>query len=701
VTDLIAPQHRIVASVLPAASTSQVHARLADSRTAELDRLAITTLRFLAADGVQAANSGHPGLPLGASPIAWILWSRHLRHDPADPAWPDRDRFVLSAGHGSMLLYALLHVFGYDMPVEELRRFRRLGSRTPGHPEFGHTAGVETTTGPLGQGLANAVGMALAERMLAARCNTDRHTVVNHRTWVLAGDGDLMEGISHEAASLAGRLQLGKLTVIFDDNDTTIDGPASQSCADDAMARFAAYGWRVLSVDDGNNVPALDRAFATARTHEDRPTFIRVKTTIGWGAPGVEGTSKAHGSPLGVAASTAMRDRFDWPDMQFHVPVAVAATAAAAAGQGATSRAQWAATHAEWQTDHAQLSADFPLDATPEPSDLSDLARLAEETTGDGKTATRKASGAALTVLAEAYPGLIGGSADLAGSTNTAISGGDVVPGDYSGRTIHFGIREHAMAAVLNGIALHGGLRPFGSTFLVFSDYLRPALRLSALMKQPVIYAFTHDSVYVGEDGPTHQPIEQLESLRLIPGLTVLRPADAAETALAWELAAANLEGPTALVLSRQDLPILGGAGLDEIRRHGARAIQRRPDGCDVVLAASGSEVALALDAAGLLARQRVRADIVSVVWRERFDEALLAGHYELPDVPVVWIEAGVRTGWRAVAGPRDTVIGIERFGASGRGQDVAEHVGLSPAAVADAALATLRRVSVASERDA
>ena len=660
--------------------------------TAEVDELAVNTLRFLAAEGVEAANSGHPGLPLGTSPIAWTLWSRYLRHDPADPHWPDRDRFVLSAGHGSMLLYALLHVFGYDMPVDELQRFRQLGSRTPGHPEFSHTPGVETTTGPLGQGLANAVGMALAERMLAARCNTEDHTVVDHRTWVLAGDGDLMEGISHEAASLAGRLQLGRLTVVFDDNDITIDGPAGQSCADDAEARFAAYGWHVLAVEDGNDIAALDRAFATASESEDRPTFSRVRTTIGYGAPCVEGTSKAHGSPLGSETLTAMRKRLGWQEAPFQVPVAVAATAAAVGVKGAALHADWADTHARWQAEHAQLSADFPLDAIPEPDDLSVLTPLSDGAIAGGKTATRKASGAALNALAPVYPGLIGGSADLAGSTNTAIPGGDVGPGDYAGRTIHFGIREHGMAAVMNGISLHGGLRPFGSTFLVFADYLRPALRLSALMKRPVVYVFTHDSVHVGEDGPTHQPIEQLESLRLIPGLTVLRPADASETALAWELAVSNVGGPTALVLSRQDLPALGGSGLDEIRDHGARVVRAQPDRTDVVLAASGSEVALALDAAEVLAQSGVTATVVSVMWRERLDDAIRNGAHRLPDVPVVWIEAGVPIGWRALAGPRDTVIGIQRFGESGPGPDVAAYLGLTPAAVVDAALSCIAR---------
>ncbi|GAY15123.1 transketolase [Mycobacterium sp. shizuoka-1] len=667
-------------------TSSTVPTREGEDRTSELDVLAINTLRFLSADGVQAANSGHPGLPLGAAGIAWTLWSRHLRHDPADPHWPDRDRFVLSAGHGSMLLYALLHLFGYDLPVSELRRFRQLGSKTPGHPEYGQTPGVETTTGPLGQGLANAVGLALAERMLAQRCNTGEHTVVDHRVWVLAGDGCLMEGISHEAASLAGRLGLGKLAVIFDDNDITIDGPAHRSCADDVEARFAAYGWHVLRVDDGNDVPALDRALRRARDHEDRPTFIRVKTTIGDGAPGVEGTSKAHGSPLGTQTLAAMRARLDWPDAEFHVPESVSDTATAAAAQGAAARAVWEHSHADWAARNPGLAQHFPLDRVPEPATLDVLTEL-ESQVADSTMATRKASGAALTALAEVYPGLIGGSADLAASTNTAIPGGDVGPGDYAGRTIHFGIREHAMAAVMNGIALHGGLRPFGSTFLVFADYLRPALRLSALMRLPVIYLFTHDSVHVGEDGPTHQPIEQLESLRLIPGLTVLRPADAAETALAWELAAANLDGPTALVLSRQDLPALGSAGLDDARARGARAV-RTPERADIVLAASGSEVALARQAADLLAHRGVAAAVTSVMCREWLEAD--RDTRGLPDVPAVWIEAGVPTGWRALAGPRDTVVGIDRFGESGPGAQVAEHLGLSAAAVADAALRVL-----------
>ncbi|OLT05853.1 transketolase [Pseudonocardia sp. CNS-004] len=652
-----------------------------------VDDLAVHTLRFLAADAVEAANSGHPGLPLGAAPAAWVLWSRHLRHDPTDPGWPDRDRFVLSAGHGSALLYALLHITGYDLPIDELRRFRTLGSRTPGHPEHGVTPGVETTTGPLGQGLANAVGMALAERMLAARCNTGGHRIVDHRTWALVGDGCLMEGISHEAASLAGRLRLGKLTVVFDDNDVTIDGPAHRSCTDDVEARFRAYGWRTLRVDEGTDLDALDQAYAEAACDDEHPTFIAVRTTIGHGAPEVAGTPKAHGSPLGDAALAAMRRRFSWPSEPFHVPADVHAAVAERRRRWAAERAAWERAHARWRAEHPGPAAEFPLDRIPAPPHV---APPADRPVAGGAISTRKASAAALQALAAAYPALVGGSADLASSTGTAIPGGDVAAGEFGGRTVHFGIREHGMAAALNGIALHGGLRPFGSTFLVFSDYLRPALRLSALMRLPVVYVFTHDSVHVGEDGPTHQPVEHVESLRLIPGLTVLRPADAAEAALAWELAAADLHGPTALVLSRQDLPVLGDAGLDDARRNGARTVAEPQRAVDVVLAAGGSEVGLALDAAALLAGRGVGARVVSVMWRERFEEALRAGTYHLPDVPAVWIEAGVPTGWRAIAGPHDAVVGIDRFGESGRGPDVAAHLGLSAEAVARVAVQVL-----------
>lgn len=658
----------------------------------EVDDIAADTLRFLAVDAIEEAGSGHPGLPLGAAVPAWVLWSRHLRHDPTDPGWPDRDRFVLSAGHGSMLLYALLHVTGYDLDVADLRRFRQLGSRTPGHPEYGVTPGIETTTGPLGQGMATAVGMALAERMLAQRCNTPEHLVVDHRTWALVGDGCLMEGVSHEAASLAGRLGLDRLTVLFDDNDVTIDGPARRSCADDVEMRFRSYGWHTLRVEDGADAEELDHAYAAARVETDRPTFIAVRTTIGQGAPGVEGTSAAHGSPIGPEAAEAMRARTGWPATPFHVPDEVLVTVRERQECWAASRREWDAVHDSWRSAHPDRAASFPLRGVPAPTDPAPLRALADRAAPGGRVATRRASARALQAVAATCPGLVGGSADLASSTGTALPGGDVGAGSFAGRTVAFGVREHGMAAALNGIALHGGLRPFGSTFLVFADYLRPALRLSALMGLPVVYVFTHDSVHVGEDGPTHQPIEQLESLRLIPGLTVLRPADTAETALAWEIAASATDRPTALVLSRQDLPELGSEGLEQAREHGFRRFGPDPAQADVVLAASGSEVGLVEKAAELLRARGAAATVLSVPWREQFHRALRTGAVPAPEVPVVWVEAGVGTGWRAIARPGDVVLGIDRFGHSGAGGDVAAHMGLSARAVAASAFRAIGR---------
>ncbi|MCX9193809.1 transketolase [Carbonactinospora thermoautotrophica] len=655
----------------------------------DIDARAIATIRLLAADAVQEARSGHPGLPMGAAAPAWVIWSRFLRHDPTEPGWPDRDRFVLSAGHGSMLLYALLHLFGYDLPLDELRRFRQWGSKTPGHPEYGHTPGVETTTGPLGQGLANAVGMALAERMLAARCNTDDHTVVNHRTWVLAGDGDLMEGISHEAASLAGHLELGRLIVVFDDNNITIDGPASQSCRDDVLGRFAAYGWQTLRVEDGNDVAALEAALAEAVADETRPSLIAVRTTIGYGAPRLAGTSAVHGAPLGEEELAATRARFGWPDERFHVPHDVAEHCRQLAARGRAARLSWEEDRARWADAHPELAAewDTAVSAKP-PASLKDVLPLFEPGT---KMATRKASGAVLAAVGPAYPALVGGSADLASSTNTTIPGvGDVGPGAYEGRTLHFGIREHAMGAMLNGIALHGGLRPYGSTFLVFSDYMRPAVRLAALMRLPVVFIFTHDSIAVGEDGPTHQPVEHVESLRLIPDLAVLRPADANETAACWQLALERCDGPTVLVLTRQDLPVLEPVSASVISDHGARIVRDTPGDPDVVLVATGSEVSLALAAAAELEGQGVAAQVVSVPWRERFEEALRADSRLLPDCPAVWVEAGVPHGWQALARPGDQVIGLRRFGASAPGPVVYAELGFTVSAVVEAALTSI-----------
>jgi transketolase len=644
----------------------------------DVDGRAVATLRVLAAEAVQAARSGHPGLPLGAAPAAWAIFSRFLRHDPSAPQWPDRDRFVLSAGHGSALLYALLHLTGYDLPLDELRRFRQYGSRTPGHPEYGHTPGVETTTGPLGQGIANAVGMALAERMLAARCNTDDQ-VVDHRIWVLAGDGDLMEGISHEAASLAGHLGLGRLVVVFDDNDITIDGPASQSCSDDALARFAAYGWQTLRVEDGEDLDAITAALQEAADDTGRPSLVAVRTVIGWGSS-VAGTSKAHGAPLGDAGVAAFKARLGWPDEPFHIPADVAAHCAELAERGRAARLDWEQRRGPvwdaWVADGVAQQIELP--------------RFEPGTS----VATRIASAAALQEVAAACPAVIGGSADLAGSTGTALPDYGVVDRtDYSGRTVHFGIREHAMAAALNGIAAHGGLRPFGSTFLVFADYLRPALRLSALMGLPVIYVLTHDSVAVGEDGPTHQPVEHVESLRIIPGLAVLRPADAHETAACWGLAMARTDGPTALVLTRQGLPVLDPVEAAELADRGARTVREPDTRPDVVLVATGSEVGLALAAADQLAGSQTAVRVVSVPWREQAVRSGALRDLVPADVPAVWLEVGSAVGWQALARPGDQVLGLDRFGASGPGAQVYAELGFTPQRVADVALQTLRDV--------
>jgi len=635
---------------------------------ADTDRLAIDTIRFLAADMVQAANSGHPGMPMGAAPMAWTLWSRHLKHDPADPDWADRDRFVLSAGHGSALLYGLLHLFGYDLPMSELRAFRQLGSRTPGHPEVGHTPGVETTTGPLGQGLAMAVGLALAERMTAARYPE----ITDHHTFAIVGDGCLMEGVSHEAASLAGHLGLGRLIVLWDDNAITIDGGTELSTSDDQVARFTSYGWHTLEVPDGTDVDAIDAALTAAKA-DPRPSFVAVRTVIGHGAPGVEGTSKAHGSPLGEETLAAAKERAGWTFPTFTVPQPVRARCAALAEAGAVRRTAWLDAFDLFTVGAPDRAAAF-LRAR-ERRLPRELRRTLTALPAARSRATRQSSHDCLVALSALLPELVGGSADLAGSTGTATGEALVTRADFTGSTIAFGVREFAMAAVLNGLALHGGFRPWGSTFLVFSDYLRPALRLAALMRQPVIYILTHDSVAVGEDGPTHQPVEHVESLRLIPGLQVLRPADEAETVEAWRLAIERVDGPTALILTRQSVPALDPTAM--VRDETAPSdVDSEPSRCgssvDVEIVATGSEVALAVDAAARLAEQGISARIVSAMNRTNYR----------PDrsVPRVSIEAGVTSGWRGLV---DLAIGVDDFGASGRGDSVLAHVGLTADSVA------------------
>ncbi len=658
----------------------------------ELDRLAVTTIRTLAMDAVERANSGHPGTPMALAPVAYVLFSRLLRHDPADPAWPDRDRFVLSCGHASMLLYSVLHLSGYDLPLAELERFRQWGSRTPGHPEVGEVPGVEMTTGPLGQGVATSVGLALAEAQLAAAFNTAEHAVVDHRTWVLCSDGDLMEGVSAEAASLAGHLGLGKLVWIWDDNRITIEGATTLAFSEDVPARFTACGWRVLEVADANDLEALAAAFTAAAASDGRPTLVRVRSHIAWGAPTKQDTADAHGAPLGADEVKGAKRAYGWPeDASFRVPPEVLARCREAAARGADVRRRWLATRTAWAAAEPEAAAELERRLARRLPPGWEAALPAFE---DGaKVATRAASGTVLNALAARLPELVGGSADLAPSTKTLIKGArDLSAAEPGGRNLHFGIREHAMGAVLNGLALHGGLRPYGATFLVFADYMRPAIRLAALMAQPVVYVFTHDSVWVGEDGPTHQPVEQLVSLRAIPGLTVLRPADANETAAAWRVALERTTGPTALCLSRQGLPALAGA-----REHAGEGVARGAyllapaagGAPQVVLVGTGSEVVLVLAAQRALTERGIASAVVSMPCRELFmaQPAAERGRVLPPGVPRLAVEAGVTLGWREVVGDRGAVIGIDRFGASAPGAEVARRLGLTVEAVVAKAL--------------
>jgi transketolase len=649
----------------------------------ELDRLCVDTIRVLGMDAVQKARSGHPGLPMAMAPVAYLLYTRFLRHDPADPEWPDRDRFVLSAGHGSMLLYSILHLAGYDLSLGELQRFRQWGSRTPGHPEriLGHvlTPGVETTTGPLGQGFANGIGMAMAERFLRERYGAE---VMDHRVFAICSDGDLMEGVSAEAASLAGHLGLGRLVYLYDDNGITIDGDTSLSFAtEDVAARFRAYGWHTSTVDDANDLNSLDAAITEAIAEEQRPSLIRVRSIIGYPAPTKQGTSAAHGAPLGDDEVRATKLALDWdPDAHFLVPEPVRAAFAAARSRGERSRLKWSERFAQWAQTYPDLATEWSRawEGRPEPGLAPALPVF--DPAERPKLATRAAGGQAMAAFAAYLPTMIGGSADLVESTKTELPGRGAFTRRGSGSNVHWGVREHAMGAAVNGLALHGGIvKPYGSTFLVFSDYMRPAVRLSALMRLPVVWVFTHDSVAVGEDGPTHQPIEHYAALRAIPGLTVIRPADANETAAAWRVAIEEVDGPVCLLLTRQDLPVLapdlvsGG-----VARGGyvlSDAAGRQPD---AVLVATGSEVAVALDAQALLAQDDVAVRVVSMPSWELFEAQ--NEHYRHavlpPDVPTVSLEAGVSQGWSRWA---DAAVSIERFGASAPGAEVLAQLGITP----------------------
>ncbi|WP_245860488.1 transketolase [Candidatus Chloroploca asiatica] len=659
---------------------------------AELDRLCATAIRALAIDGVQQANSGHPGLPLGMADAAYILWTRFLKHNPEDPTWVDRDRFVLSAGHGSMLLYALLHLTGYDLSLDELRNFRQWGTRTPGHPEYHDTPGVETTTGPLGQGLATAVGLALAERWLAEQFNRPGLPLVDHATYVLCSDGDLMEGVSHEAASLAGHLRLGKLIVLYDANKISLDGDLDLSFSEDVRLRFEAYGWQVLEVD-GHHMGEIAQALAEAKEETGRPSLLIVETQIGFGSPNKAGTHKAHGEPLGVDEVRLTKLQLGWPtEPAFFVPEQVYEHMQLAVEVGLTRQREWEAMVARYKTGHPELYARWEqMQARALPAVWEEVLPHFAPTEKAG--GTRVAAGKTLNALAEVIPSIMGGSADLHSSNNTLLAGSPPLSGaSFAGRNIYFGVREHAMGAALNGMALHGGFIPYGGTFLVFSDYMRPAIRLAALMGLQVIYVFTHDSVGLGEDGPTHQPVEHVMSLRLIPNLHVYRPGDANEAAQAWRAALERRTGPTAIILSRQNVPTLdrsnGLAPADRTLR-GAYVLRDTPE-AKVILLASGSELPLAVQAADLLAERGLPARVVSMPCWEAFEAQPESYRHEVlpPQMRArVAMEAGRTMGWERYVGSEGVVIGVDRFGASAPYPEIFTRLGLTAEAMCEAAL--------------
>ncbi len=659
-----------------------------------LENLAVNTIRVLSFECVQRANSGHPGLPMGCADLAYTLFTNSLKFDPKDPDWPDRDRFVLSAGHGSMLMYSMLHLCGYDVPLEELKNFRQWGSMTPGHPEYGDTPGVETTTGPLGQGTANAVGLALAESLLAARFNTAEHTLVDHFTYALVSDGDLMEGISHEAASLAGHLGLGKLVYLFDSNAITIEGGTDLASSENTAGRFENYGWHVQKID-GHDRQAIAEALEAARGETARPSIIIATTTIGFGSPNKAGTSGVHGSPLGDEECQLTREALGWDYPECSVPDEVRPLFLEPGSRGAEKHSAWNEMLEDYREKNPARAADWDrMQAGEMPAGLREKLPVFESS--EGSIATRSASGKVINAIAEVIPELIGGSADLAPSNNTMVSGQDSIQGSkMDGRNMHFGIREHAMGAMMNGMVLHGGIRPYGGTFLVFSDYMRPSVRLAALMKQPVVYIWTHDSIFLGEDGPTHQPVEHLAALRAIPNLRVFRPADANETAMAWALSLEHRNGPSAILLSRQGLPIYDETVIGKGSEKGGYVIEREEGdaGPTVILLASGSEVATAREAAALLKEQGVEVRVVSMPCWEVFEEQ--DADYRESVLPRsvtarVAVEAGCSFGWDRYVGADGTVVCLDRFGASAPIKDLAENFGFTAENVAAKASALL-----------
>ena len=664
-------------------------------RDAAAARDMANAIRALSMDAVQAANSGHPGMPMGMAEIAVALWGGgHLRHNPRNPAWADRDRFVLSNGHGSMLLYSLLHLTGYDMPIEELKRFRQMHSKTPGHPEFGCAAGIETTTGPLGQGLANAVGMALAERVLAAEFNRPWFEIVNHHTYAFVGDGCLMEGISHEACSLAGTLGLGKLIVFYDDNGISIDGHVEGWFTDDTPKRFEAYGWHVVRSVDGHDVAAVDAAIREAKGVADRPTLICCKTVIGKGSPNKAGSHDSHGAPLGDKEITATREAIGWSHPPFVIPETVYA-AWDAKKQGATGESAWNEKFAKYAEKYPELAAEFTrrMAGKLPTTWAADAKALIAKVDEKGETiATRKASQNSIELLGKLLPEFVGGSADLAGSNLTLWSGSRAVGKADGGNYVHYGVREFGMAAIMNGLALHGGVMPYGGTFLVFSDYARNALRVAALMKIRSIFVFTHDSIGLGEDGPTHQPVEHVASLRLMPNMDVWRPGDSVETMVAWVAAIERADGPTSLVLSRQNLPYVkrDAATLDAVRRGGY--VISDAAGAKAVIIATGSEVGLALATQKKLAEEGIAVRVVSMPSAEAFErqDAAYRASVLPKGLPRVAVEAGVSDYWRKYVGLEGAVVGIDRFGESAPAGELFKHFGFTPENVAKAVKSVL-----------
>ena len=664
----------------------------------DLDDLAVATIRTLAIDGVQKANSGHPGMPLGSAPMAHVLWTRHLKFDPQHPHWPDRDRFVLSAGHGSMLLYALLHLSGYGLTIEELEDFRQLGSRTPGHPEVHVTPGVEVTTGPLGAGVSNGVGLAIAEAFLGATFNRPGFDLVDHRTYAIVGDGDLMEGVAAEAASLAGHLKLGKLIYLYDDNKISIEGCTDLAFTEDVGMRFQAYGWQVITVDDGNDLKAIDLALDMACADKTRPSLVMVHTIIGCGSPHKAGSAEAHGSPLGVDECALTKEAYGWPpDLLFAVPDRVREQYAAVGTAGRALRARWDELFGRYEQEYPEPAKQWK-DALAGTLPDGFAEKLPVFAAGEN-VATRSASGKALNAVAPLLPTLLGGSADLAPSNNTYLVGmGDFEPGSYAARNLHFGVREHGMGGILNGLAAHGGIFPYGGTFLQFVDYMRPAVRLAALSKFPAVYVFTHDSIGLGEDGPTHQPIEHLASMRAMPGLVTLRPSDANETVLAWRLALERRDGPTALILTRQNLPVLDRTVLgaaEGLLKGGyvlKDALGARPE---LILIATGSEVEIALAAADTLAARNVTVRLVALPSWELFE--LQDAEYREAVLPAavtarVSIEAASTFGWSRYVGSAGASVGIDHFGASAPAKVLYKEFGITAENLVATALRVLGR---------